>query len=84
MHDTLDFALPCRTVFPGFPHPTILRHTANEKRFLRFGRNADTRVLLIKNSRRFYILMRRTTISHFSFKRGFQTNPRAIRPADLL
>ena len=31
------------------------------------GRSDNTRVPLIKNSRRFYILMCRTAISHFSF-----------------
>ena len=57
---------PAARYFPVFliQQSCVIRPT---KKFLRFSRNDDTRVPLIKNSRRFYILMRRTTISHFSF-----------------
>ena len=75
-------ALPCRTVFPIFliQQSCVIRPT---KKFLHFSRNDDTRVPLIKNSRRFYITMRRTTISHFSFKRSFHTAPKGDTPRRL-
>ena len=40
-------------------------------------------IAIIYTSRRFYSLMRRTTISHFSFKRGFQTQSKGAPPHGL-
>ncbi len=57
---------PAARYFPVFliQQSCVIRPT---KKNPPLSRNDNTRVPLIKNSRRFYILMRRTTISHFSF-----------------
>lgn len=57
---------PAARCFPFFSSNNPASYS-QRKKFLHFGQNDNTRVPLIKNSQRFYILMRRTTISHFSF-----------------
>ena len=72
---------PAARCFPFFSSNNPASYS--QRKNLHFDRNDNTRVPLIKNSRRFYILMRRTTISHFSCKRNFQTDPKGDTPSRL-
>ena len=57
---------PFGAVYPGlWPHPSP---------------RGDAFSAYFNTPRRFYILMRRTTISHFSFKRNFQTQSKDSMP----